>query len=71
MRIEGSHNISLISEALSELANNYESRLMNGRFENPTEKKLICAKLRAVRGLHSHVHAAGLSDVVSNHLTIQ
>jgi len=71
MKIEGQHNISMISEALAELANNYETRLMNGSFKNEAEKQLICAKLKAARGLHNHVHAASVSETVNAHLIIQ
>lgn len=71
MKITGQHNISIISEALAELSNNFETRLMNQRFANEAEKQLLCAKLRATRSLHKHVHAAGMSDQISKTLVIQ
>jgi|GEM_PF-4382827 len=70
MKIEGSYNLSILSEALSEHTSSLESRIMNHRFDNEAEKKLLIVKLRKARGLHSHIAAASISEQISNSLII-
>jgi len=71
MKINGSLNLSIISEALSEFSSNIETRIMNQNFENNAEKQLLCAKLKHSRGIHKHVNAAALSDTVNKSLTLE
>jgi hypothetical protein len=70
MTIEGQHNLSIIAEALGEHASTLESRVMNQRFYDETQKQLLLAKLRGARRLQSHIQAASLSEKVNKSLII-
>lgn len=71
MKIEGTHNLSIISEALAEYASNIENRIINFRFSDNVEKEILLALLRRTRCLQNHIQAASISDSVNKALTIE
>lgn len=70
MTIEGQHNLSIIAEAIAEHALSLESRVMNQRFQDETQKQLLLAKLKSARRLQNHIQAASLSEKVNKSLKI-
>lgn len=70
MKIEGQLNLSLMVEALTEMANTLESRIMNGRYENKAEHMLMCAKLRRIRFLNNHIQQAAMSEVIDKTVSL-
>lgn len=70
MTIEGQHNLSIIAEALGEHASTLESKVMNQRFADETQKQLLLAKLKGARRLQNHIQAACISEKVNKSLKI-